>query len=50
MAAPSPTLLERGRRIVGLQPRLLPEEQGDRLVFANNPEANADFVDNLVIT
>lgn len=48
MAAPS--LLERGRRAIGLRPRLMPEEQGDRLVFANNPEANADFVDNMVIT
>lgn len=38
------------RRFIGLKPHLRPEEQGDRLVFANAPEENRDFCDNLVIT
>ena len=38
------------RRRLGFTPRLRPDEQGDRLVHANRPGANAGFVDNVVIT
>ena len=38
------------RRQLGFKPQLRPDEQGDRLVHANRPEANVGFVDNVVIT
>lgn len=46
----TPPPLERLRRWAGLKPRLAPDEQGDRLVYANAPARNADYCDNLVIT
>jgi hypothetical protein len=38
----------RGR--LGLRQHLLPHEQDDRTIYANNAAANADFCDNTVVT
>ena len=38
------------RSCVGLRRILLPHEQGDRTILANNAAANAHFCDNVIIT
>ena len=38
------------RERLGLQVYVPPSRQDDRNVYANNPEANRSFVDNVVIT
>lgn len=42
--------LDAVRERLGLKVYIPPSRQEDRVVYANNPEANKHFVDNVVIT